>query len=160
MGCSVFLDIPGLFVPAANPPPHFPSTPVQYSELLFGSVWALPPFLRSERLSLNLYEIDVVVKIPAGSSHLAWSQGQALGQGGPAPGAGIVGPCIRAGCQAEPDSQEAVQLGEASGIVSREDGSGTVIDLSQLFWGTRLPVLSGNWWFHTQAACVFQALSA
>lgn len=53
-----------------------------------------------------------------------------------------------------------MQLGEASGTVSREDGSRTVTDLFQLLWVAELPVLSGNWWFHTQAACVFQALFA
>lgn len=30
-------------------------------------------------------------------------------------------------------------------------------DLAQLFWGAGLPILSGNWQLHTQAACVFQA---
>lgn len=29
-------------------------------------------------------------------------------------------------------------------------------DLAQLLWGAGIPILSGNWPFHTQAACVFQ----
>lgn len=33
-------------------------------------------------------------------------------------------------------------------------------DLAQLPWGAGIPILSGNWPFHTQAACVFQASSA
>lgn len=51
------------------PQPSLPPSaiPSQCSELLCDSdlgafLWALPPFLRSERISLNLYEIDVVVK--------------------------------------------------------------------------------------------------
>lgn len=80
------------------------------------------------------------------SFYQACSQGQALGQDGPAPGAGIVGPCIKAGCQAGLDSQEERQLGEASGTVSRGDGSGTVIYLSWLgsspaILGCRAPYL-------------------